>query len=174
MTLEQAYQQLNLRPPLAFESEQMEACLGKGMPIRGIGTTTRMLVDAALDVLIDQCDVTMRAVLRASALRHRELVLHYVRMLGGGGLSSLDRVHAVTLEANVAGSHRVYTDHCRDVFEDIDVRVTGPFGSARWAQYAASRQVYTIYDRDRVVLGMVTRAGLETLQERHYVQVRVY
>jgi len=181
MTLDDAYKLLGLEPALEFEAKQLAALIALLLPVhdphqtllahppvRGIGTTTRMLVMAALDAAEGK-RVMLRVPTREMQRAMRGDVSKFIRTLGGTQ-REVDRVDVVLTPQRVTlTGEREYIDHWRDPLENDDRRVPGPLGWAYTAQDVG--RSYLIYDRDRVLLAEVTRDGLVDLERLHCVKL---
>lgn len=173
MTLDEAYQKLGLQDPLKYEADVL-AQVGSTLVAR-VGTTTRMLVMAALDLVEDRSVL----VLMSSKDDKREGRARLLKLAGDMGITmrQVQRLE-MGLVAEYANKARtdpalvVYTDHWRDPLSGDDRRVLGPLGLARWyMQDITLPDGYEVYDRDNRTLATVTRKGLEALQARHFVAV---
>lgn len=172
MTLEDAYQQLGLRNALDFEAERL-ILLKTVLPsqrISGIGTTTRMLVEAALDVTaggyVHVCVPTRKEVREAKA-KLWELAKDL-----GAEANYFSRIDVSLPESTQRNSFAIkYQDHCRDPIEDIDVRLTGPIGWARTVRRSILHLDYDVFDRDGRLLSIVTENGLAEIKRRQYTHI---
>lgn len=167
VTLPEAYATLNLRPPLEFETEALKA---SGGTARGVGTTTQMLVTAALDVR-EGLSVLLRFATRDDANKNRAKVMGYVMSLGGE-FEQLRNLTANTIAEPLTSQDfsAVYVDHMRDPLDGVDLRILGPLCAAYYAHPNAVIG-YDVFDRDGVLLGCVSEKGLATLRERHFLDV---
>lgn len=169
MTLVDAYQKLGLTPPVEFEQAVLSASPGL---MRGVGTTTRMLVMAALD-LCEDTHVTVLMATKQSSRTTRATLLKYATEFGvtSKQVRNLEVAIIAGAKASTNPTAVTYVDHWRDPLDGDDRRVLGPLGLARWADAHATRPGYTIVDRDDNVLGEVTSDGLKALRHRHFVEV---
>lgn len=178
MTLEQAYQRLGLMPALQFEEEKLALLHGLGVPtdlvVRGIGTTTRMLVEAALDL----CSGFHVLVLQPTGRDARQTRVRIVGMAQdlGASLAQTQNVRTrLSLEiptGTLLDPDVTYRDHCRDPVDGVDVRVLGPLGWAhsvkRQGWTAGQQDLYDVFDRDGQMLMTLTAPGLAELRVRHH------
>lgn len=177
MTLEQAYQRLGLMPALQFEEEKLTLLHGLGVPtdivVRGIGTTTRMLVDAALDLCCGFHVLVLQPTGR-DARQTRSRLAKMAQDLGATQEQSLNVRTRISLEIPTGpdSADVTYRDHCRDPVDGVDVRVLGPLGWAHsikrqgWA--AGQQDLYDVFDRDGQMLMTITAPGLAELRVRHH------
>ena len=176
MTLEEAYTALRLQPALEFEADNIVLMRGSGAPVdvcRGVGSTTRMLVEAALDLAAGLHVL----VLQPTGKDVRGVRTRLIGMARAVGASEhQERNFRVQLTAEVLtgdSSDIWYTDHCRDPVEGDDRRILGPLG---WARSVVVSRVtpdsYDVFDRDRRLLATVTSGGLAELRRRHYTAIQ--
>jgi hypothetical protein len=174
VTLDEAYEALGLKPALTFEAEQLAR---GGGSVRRVGTTTRMLVMAALD-LCDGIPVALVAFDRKSVNDARSTAMRYARTLGAAD-DHVDQVvtwlSTSAVPSDRPRGERVYVDHCRDPLDGDDRRVLGPLGWAYSARLVRRdpvvHDVYAVHDRDDVLIGHVTGDGLRSLRARHFVRL---
>jgi len=183
MTIPGAYQTLGLAPALDFEAKKLHvlhfrAAAVAGEPlerldfqpsdVRGVGTTTRMLVMAALDA-VEGHEVTVKVATREEQRRLRGELSRMVRVLGGTQ-SEVSRMDVTLTAQKRVTVGRMYVDHFRDPLEGGDRRILGPLGWAHSAheQWSPERG-HLIYDRDAVLLAELTDEGLRELRENHCV-----
>lgn len=169
MTLGDAFEGLGLRPPLEFEADILNRVPAPAT--RQIGTTTRMLVMATLDLHAGH-HVYVRMAHKSQETLARNHLHRFANRL------DLDPTWADRLTISTAhapsnsNSHLVvYVDHLRDILDSLDWRVPGPLGLTRYAE--ASQEGYKLFDSDGTCLGEVTRRGFHTLCERHFLTARM-
>jgi uncharacterized protein YaaQ len=167
MTLDEAYGVLGLQPALDFEQTQLAK---SGGVLRQVGTTTRMAVMAALD-LVDGTPILLRSFDWISMNQLRQQVLRYASRLGGDAEIVFDLVNVRLTPATLSNTdgRRVYTDHMRDALDVDDRRVLGPLG---WAHSVrGTSPIFEVVDRDGVTIAHVTEKGCATLRQRHFTDV---
>ena len=179
MTLEQAYQRLGYRPALQFEEEKLALLHGLGVPadfgVHGIGTTTRMLVEAALDVCCGLHVLVLQPTGRDARVT-RSRVEGMAQDLGATAVQAQNVRTRLSLEnlyyKDVNSADVTYRDHCRDPVTGVDVRVLGPLGWAhsvkRQGGAAGQQDLYDVFDRDGQMLMTITTSGLADLRARHH------
>lgn len=162
MDIDEAYKILKLAPALEFELANAN--------IRGLGTSTRMFVMAALDV-IEGKKILIRAHTVGFAATYRTQILSYANAFGTGVPYTLPHV-AFSVSTNGSGKYdSIYTDHWRDPIEIIDKRVPGIMG---WARYARRKNIgFEIYDRSHTLLGLVTEKGYTKLVADAFVNIQL-
>ena len=172
-TLTDAYRALGLQDPVTFEAARL-ASLGDD-PVRGVGTSTRMHVEAALDLCQD-LKVIVGVPIKALANQVRAQILGFSAMLGASpsawkNLTVTDNSHVRLSLTDIRepGPSR-FVDHLRDILDGKDQRVFGPLGSARFVRPGLDG-TYEVFDRHTTLLGTITYRGLWHLRERHFCEV---
>lgn len=173
MTLEEAYTVLRLQPALEFEADRIALQQGSGAPVevyRGVGSTTRMLVEAALDLSLG-LHVLIWQPTGKEVRTTRTRLIGMARAVGASEQQERNfqvRLMGEILLPSQDSSDVRYTDHCRDPVEGVDLRILGPLGWARFIKDNPRDQSYDVFDRDRQFLATVTSGGLAELRRRHY------
>lgn len=174
MTLDEAYDRLKLRPALEFESDQiaLQRAVIPSQRLRGIGTTTRMLVEATLDV-VDRMSILVYQPTQKHVRDTRTKLQEMAKVLGATGNFTWDIDVQITGSILRADSpHKVaYTDHWRDILDQVDIRVPGPLGWARKAQRNILHTDYDVFDRDGRFIAIITESGLAELKRRHHTNI---
>lgn len=163
-----AFTTLGLLDPVEFEAQQLKNITDGN--VRRVGTTTRMLVMVAHEVLSQPDNVIVRFATFQERRAAQALLYKFIRDMGGSDHTAKSVEYLLLGENYPRNTPKIiFTDHMRDVIENDDRRVLGPLGGARYIDPKSNSHL--IYGYDWALLGEVSDVGLATLQKRHFVHL---